>query len=104
MRGVQRIRHLDGYLQQRRSLEWSARDAVPECDAIQKLHHDERRVRSSGRSAPNSTRAAPFPLNSIQSKGLTEIILHLPDLTPIICFLDRWSKMAGLSHFSFFFC
>jgi len=40
-------------------------------------------------------------LNVIQSKGVTEIILHPllhPD-HPIICLFDRWSEMTGLWRF-----
>src|SRR6267143_2949979 len=44
------------------------------------------RSRGSGVRVPPG---APFSLNPIQSKGVTEIILH-PGFTPVICFFARW--------------
>src|SRR6267143_4627882 len=64
-------------------------------DALPRKRHQKRhlefctaylRSRGSGVRVPPG---APFSLNPIQSKGVTEIILH-PGFTPVICFFARW--------------
>jgi hypothetical protein len=35
---------------------------------------------------------------------LKQCELDITAFTPTICFFDRWSEMAGLWRFSFFFC